>query len=95
MDITTEAKPQPHMTRVQVAEYLAQHGYPISPRTLMNLAVRGEGPPVVGYWGRRALYDPANSLTWAQRRVRSAHHAAARQPDTSADPVATIDDRRI
>jgi hypothetical protein len=76
MHTTADENFRPRMTRAQVAGYLSKHGYPISPRTLMNLAVRGEGPSVVGYWGRRALYDPANCLIWAAGRVRPAHPRA-------------------
>jgi hypothetical protein len=62
-----------YLTRGELAEYLTQHGLPISKSTLDKLAMpsRGEGPPHVGFWGNRVLYDPAKALAWAKRRFQT------------------------
>ena len=58
---------------MKLAGFLTEHGFPISKSTLDKLAMptRAEGPPHVGYWGNRALYDPDKSLAWAKKRFRS------------------------
>jgi hypothetical protein len=62
-----------YLTRRELAGFLTEHGFPISKSTLDKLAMptRAEGPPHVGYWGNRALYDPDKSLAWAKKRFRS------------------------
>jgi len=62
-----------YMTRRQLAEFLTARGFPISKSTLDKLAMpsRGEGPPAVGFWANRALYDPARALSWAKARFRT------------------------
>jgi hypothetical protein len=96
MHTTTEDMPKARITRAQAAEHLSRHGYPISARTLMNFAVKGEGPSIVGYWGRRALYHPAECLTWAEARVRPVHHAnRARVSDTAAKPLRATDQAAV
>jgi hypothetical protein len=63
---------QEYLTRTQLAEFLTTRGYPISRSTLAKLCApaRGEGPPAVGFWSNRALYDPARALSWAKSRFR-------------------------
>jgi hypothetical protein len=60
------------LTRKQLAEFLSNEGYPISVAWLNRLAMPsiGGGPPAVGMWGRRPLYDPAAALAWAEARFR-------------------------
>jgi hypothetical protein len=62
-----------YLTRRELAEFLTQRGFPISYSTLLKLAMpsRGEGPPAIGFWGNRALYDPEKALAWAKKRFRS------------------------
>jgi hypothetical protein len=62
-----------YLTRRELAEFLTQRGFPISKSTLEKLAMpsRSEGPPTVGFWGNRALYDPEKALTWAKKRFRT------------------------
>jgi hypothetical protein len=69
-----------YMTRRQLAEFLTARGFPISKSTLDKLAMpsRGEGPPAVGYWANRALYDPVRALSWAKARFRSNWRGASR-----------------
>jgi hypothetical protein len=61
-----------YLTRAQLAEFLTARGYPISRSTLAKLCApaRGEGPPAIGFWSNRALYDPARALAWARNRFR-------------------------
>lgn len=52
----------------------------ISPGTLENWRVRGEGPPFLKTPGRtgKVMYDPADIATWRdQRRFASTAEAAA------------------
>jgi hypothetical protein len=58
-----------HLTRRQAAEFLREHGYPLSLSHLNKLVHLREGPPVAGYWGRYALYQPDALLEWAEARV--------------------------
>ena len=69
-----------YMTRRQLAEFLTARGFPISKSTLDKLAMpsRGEGPPAVGYWANRALYDPVRALSWAKARFRGNWRGASR-----------------
>lgn len=62
-----------YLTRRELAEFLTEHGFPISYSTLLKMAMlsRNEGPPPVGYWGNRALYDRERAIAWAQRQFRS------------------------
>jgi hypothetical protein len=61
------------LTRRQLAEFLTQHGFPISVSQLDKYAMvgRDDGPPIAGYWARYAMYDPAEALPWAERRLRA------------------------
>jgi hypothetical protein len=62
-----------YMTRRELAGFLSEHGFPISQSTLEKLGMpsRCEGPPYVGFWGNRVLYDPKQALAWARKRFRS------------------------
>jgi hypothetical protein len=65
----------PHfLTRREIPDFLAQHGYPIGRSTIDKLSMpsRGiyEGPKPAGIWGNRHLYRPAQVLAWARRRFR-------------------------
>jgi hypothetical protein len=68
-----------YKTRRQLAEFLTARGFPISKSTLDKLAMpsRGEGPPPVGFWGNRALYDPKKALAWAKGRFHTNWRASA------------------
>ena len=52
-------------------------GYPVTARQLEKLAHSGNGPRFVRF-GRRALYDPAELIAWAESRISAprAHTAA-------------------
>ena len=65
-----------YLTRRQVVEFLADHGYPLSWSTLSKLAMRDEGPPLAGVWGNRFLYEPSKVLAWARSRFRATARAA-------------------
>lgn len=68
-----------YLTRVELAEFLTECGFPISASTLakLNMPSRGEGPPHAGFWGNRALYDPERALAWAKKRFRTNWRSAA------------------
>jgi hypothetical protein len=68
-----------YMTRRELAKFLSDRGFPISKSTLDKLAMpsRGEGPPAVGFWSNRALYDPEKALLWARKRFRTNWRSAA------------------
>jgi hypothetical protein len=63
-----------YMTRRELAAFLTERGFPITKSTLDKMAMpsRHDGPPCVGIWGNRVLYDPSKALSWAQRRFRTA-----------------------
>jgi hypothetical protein len=67
------------MTRRELVKFLSDRGFPISKSTLDKLAMpsRGEGPPAVGFWSNRALYDPEKALLWARKRFRTAWRSSA------------------
>jgi hypothetical protein len=68
-----------YLTRRELADFLTEHGFPITKSTLdkLSMPARGEGPPHAGFWGNRALYDPEKALAWAKKRFRSHRRAAA------------------
>jgi hypothetical protein len=68
------------LTRRELAAFLTEHGFPISRSTLEKLSMpkRAEGPPAVGFWGNRALYDPDRALIWARKRFRTNWRGAGR-----------------
>jgi hypothetical protein len=63
------------LTRAEIPQFLAQHGFPIGRSTLdkMSMPSRGDnaGPKPAGIWGNRHLYRPAQVLRWARSRFRS------------------------
>jgi hypothetical protein len=68
--------PQPeYLTRAEIPEFLAGHGFPIGRSTLDKLSMpsRGDnaGPKPAGIWGNRHLYTPEHVLRWARGRFRS------------------------
>ena len=61
---------EPLLTRAQSAEFLTEHGRPITKGTLDQYASKGVGPPVAKIWGKRPLYSPPVLLNWAESRTR-------------------------
>ena len=63
------------LTRAEIPEFLAQHGFPIGRSTIDKLSMpsRGDhaGPKPAGAWGNRHLYRPAKVLGWARSRFRA------------------------
>jgi hypothetical protein len=59
-------------TREQLRQFLVSEGYPLTRGTFDQLCApaRGEGPPIEGYWGQRAIYDFTKGLAWARGRLR-------------------------
>lgn len=68
------------LTRRQMRDFLAAHGYPIAMSTINCLCARSrnEGPPVAEWFGARPLYDGDTALAWARSRpsYRTARQAA-------------------
>lgn len=50
------------------AEFLDEHGYPISSATLDTMVSRGGGPPY-RKWGKYRLYEESDLLEWAEARA--------------------------
>lgn len=68
----------PLLTREQTPGFLEQElGIPIKAKTFEGKCLRGEGPPVAQYWGRRPLYSRTAVKTWALGRLRPATVEAA------------------
>jgi hypothetical protein len=67
-----------YLTKRQVVEFLNERGYPISLSTLRKLTMpsRGEGPPPVGRWAGRDLFEANEVLAWAKARFRYTAQAA-------------------
>jgi hypothetical protein len=56
------------LRRVALASALKEAGFPVAPKTLANLAGRGEGPPF-RMFGRTALYRWDEAAAWAEARL--------------------------
>jgi hypothetical protein len=67
------------LTRRQAAQYLAANGYPITERYFEKLCVPGSdlGPKIDCWFGNRALYLPADLISWAQARCRPGRGVSA------------------
>jgi hypothetical protein len=74
------------LTRRALADFLTERGFPISHRTLQNMAMpsRGDGPPAERAWGNRLLYDPTKALEWAKARLSDAA-ALSRRASASSE----------
>jgi len=77
MSDKSEAIPS-RLTRQQAAHFLTARGFPISQRYLEKLCVPsgGQGPRADTWFGNRALYLPADLLSWAEARCRPGQSAA-------------------
>lgn len=53
-----------YLNRGEAADYLADHGFPCSPKTLAKHACQGGGPRFIKY-GLRVLYRREDLLQWA------------------------------
>jgi hypothetical protein len=57
---------RPFLTRKEAVEFIRDRlGIPLSPSVLDKKCMRGEGPAVAGYWGKRELYTQQNLKDWA------------------------------
>jgi hypothetical protein len=65
---------QRKVTRRELVQIFHENGFPISFSRLNKLSMPScsEGPPIDGWWGRLAIYDPHRALKWARERYRSA-----------------------
>jgi hypothetical protein len=74
MSATAAQQPE-FLTRAEIPEFLAQHGFPIGRSTIDKLSMPSHGnhagPKPAGTWGNRHLYRPAQVLAWAPRRFRA------------------------
>jgi hypothetical protein len=66
-----------YLTRVQLVEFLREHGYPISLSSMNKwcMPCLNQGPPVAAWWGRRPLYDLQAALGCAESRLRPSRAA--------------------
>jgi hypothetical protein len=56
----------PLVTRREGARFIRETlGLPVTKSTIDKKAMRGQGPPVAGYWGRRELYTRKALTEWA------------------------------
>jgi hypothetical protein len=55
------------LSRREASEFLTQIGYKTATSTLAKLACVGGGP-VYRCFGRKAVYSPADLITWAESR---------------------------
>jgi hypothetical protein len=62
------------MTRKELGAHLRACGFPISDSVLNKLCMPtvGQGPPILCWFGKRALYDPDEAIAWAEARTRPA-----------------------
>jgi hypothetical protein len=64
-----------YLTRAEIPQFLARHGFPIGRSTIDKLSMpsRGAnaGPKPAGLWGNRHLYRPSDVLRWARNRFRT------------------------
>lgn len=63
-----EKNTPPNLSRVEAAQFLTDHGFPISHRTLAKYACLGGGPNYRKF-GTRALYSPDGLLAWAEAKT--------------------------
>jgi hypothetical protein len=62
------------LSRNDAAEWLSEHGFPITPKTLANLAHARKGPPYEK-WGKAVSYNTVDLMLWAEQRIER-HNAA-------------------
>jgi hypothetical protein len=64
--------PPEFVTREQLRQYLNAIGFPVTAGTMNQLCApaRGEGPPIAGFWGARAVYRLEDGIAWARSRLR-------------------------
>jgi hypothetical protein len=68
--------------RATAAQYLRDRwGFPCSPGTLANLAVRGTGP-LYRLAGRYPVYAEADLDAWAQQRLTAPRRSTSREGAT-------------
>jgi hypothetical protein len=74
-------------TRAELAEYLTDEGYPTSKSTLDKLCMpsRDEGPPVLGFWGNRAIHDFDQGLAWAREKFQRERAQRETRPRRGGD----------
>jgi hypothetical protein len=65
-DRWADLRPETRLTRVELAEALTAHGFPITAKTLSNRARVGTGPPFT-LFGRQVTYVWGPSLAWAEK----------------------------
>jgi hypothetical protein len=60
-----------YLTRKELAKFLQARGFPISLSSLHKLCAPSLnlGPPEIGRWNSRPLYEEKSSLAWAHNRI--------------------------
>ena len=69
MSISTEDD-DPLVTRKAGVQYCREEdGLPITRSFVDKAAMRGEGPPVEGYWGKIHLHRRSKFVAWAKSHI--------------------------
>jgi hypothetical protein len=56
----------PLLTRKDSVQFVRDElGFPLSPSLLDKKCMRGEGPDIAGYWGKREMYTRQKLKEWA------------------------------
>jgi hypothetical protein len=66
-----------YLTTRQLGPFLREKGYPIGDSTIKKatLPSRSGGPPAVGFFGQRKLFDPDQVLAWAKASLATSKRA--------------------
>ena len=64
------------LTRVEAAQFLQQHGFPVAAKTLATMVSRGGGPAYRRF-GQRALYRAEDLADWAESRCSPPRRSSA------------------
>jgi hypothetical protein len=64
------------LPRKNIPDFLRPWGISLTPRTLNNLCLRGEGPDPKFSFGNRFVYSPPEFIRWAKSRCRPVNKAA-------------------
>jgi len=79
----------PLLTRKDGVKFIRDElGIPLSTSLLNKKCMRGEGPDVAGYWGKRELYTRPKLREWVLKLFTNepAHlDSTSRRPPTSCD----------
>ena len=70
---------KPRMTTKELVAHLNEHGIPATIDGFNKWSLYGGGPKPVAKWGRIKLFDPAEALALAEKRLRPVDSSALSQ----------------